>query len=66
LKFSQEIRGARSSKTLLPQEDGSLDVFNEIDGTFDEFASVEELLSSKRSNVGRAVREGAFYAWPRS
>ena len=54
---------AKSSKTLLPHEDGSLTIFNEIDSSEINLASVEKLQTTKKSNVFEAIQKGSFFVY---
>ncbi|MEK6876782.1 MAG: hypothetical protein AABX63_05175 [Nanoarchaeota archaeon] len=54
---------ARSSKTLLPHEDGSLTIFNEIDSSEINLASVEKLQTTKKSNIFEAIQKGSFFVY---
>lgn len=52
----------RSSKTFIKGESG-FTVVNEIDGSTEEHPSLGELLHSRVSNIGEAVRKGAFFLY---
>lgn len=55
--------GIRSSKTFLFQEDTSLVVVNEIDGTYTHINSIDKLMTSKKTNIGKAMESGAFFVF---
>lgn len=55
--------GVRSSKTFIFQDDGGIVVVNEIDGTSIYFKSVDTLMRSRRTNIGKAVKKGAFFVF---
>ena len=53
----------RSDKTLFPHDDGSLEIFNEIDGSVSNINSVEKLETTKKSNIFEAITKGSFFVF---
>lgn len=52
---------ARSSKYItLGEEDGTLEILNEIDGTT-QVLTAEEVMDETNTNVGIAIKCGAFW-----
>jgi hypothetical protein len=60
--FIQLNFGARSSKTMDVDDDGKFNVVNEIDGSAQKLTS-EELFNESLTNIGKAIKYGAFYAY---
>ena len=56
--FIQLNHGFKSSKVIAHYEDGSWEILNEIDGTYQEFDELEELLTE--THVGEAIEKMAF------
>lgn len=54
--------GLRSSKTICPLDDNKFLVFNEIDGTEEEFTE-QELMDKDFTNIGEAMTAGALYCY---
>jgi len=54
--------GLRSSKTLMFEEDGGVNVINEIDDTSEGFDSLEEMAKG-HSTIKEALEKGAFYVF---
>ena len=53
----------RSDKTLFLHDDGSLEIFNEIDGSVSNIHSVEKLQTTKKSNIFEAITKGSFFVF---
>lgn len=54
----------RSSKTLIPHEDGSVSVVSEIDGSVRTIQSVENLMTSRKTlTIADAIEHGCFYVY---
>ena len=54
---------ARSSKTIsYYPDDDVFDVFNDIDGTYQELTG-KDILDPAQTNIGEAMEKGAFYAY---
>jgi hypothetical protein len=59
--FIQLYYGARSAKLIRYNPlDGLFRVVNEIDNTHQELTA-EELMDSRRTNIGQALKAGALY-----
>lgn len=54
--------GMRSSKTVNIDEDGTFYIINEIDDTEDVMTE-EDLMDERITNVGKAIKLGAFYSY---
>lgn len=52
----------RSGKHLILEEDGCINVINEIDDTSESFDSLEDMIENS-SLIGNAMKKNAFYVY---
>ena len=53
----------RSSKTFIFQEDSAVVIVNEIDGSTITLNSIEKVMTSKKTNIGKSIRNGTFFVY---
>lgn len=53
----------RSSKTLIFQEDGGIVIVNEIDSSSFYLTSIDKVMTSKKTNIGKSIENGTFFVY---